>query len=145
MSRLELPAGGGVHALREPCMRARMKTVLVVEDTDDLREMFTCVLEAEGYEVLGAPNGKEALDVLGSLPRPPNLVLLDLMMPVMDGPTFIANLENSQRLGQFPVVVISAASNHRVLGAERQVRKPIEPAALVRLVRDFCGAPNATD
>src|SRR5882724_1347611 len=88
-------------------------TILVVDDDDDLREVICGVLEDAGYQAASAGNGREALDFLRSSPRP-CLVLLDLMMPVMDGLAFIAEKEADSLLANIPVVVITAAAGNRL-------------------------------
>jgi len=85
--------------------------VLVIEDDADLAEMIEVVLESEGYEVRTAVNGKEALKVLGEWR--PDVILLDLKMPVMDGWTFLARQQTDPELVQIPVIVMSAYYNLR--------------------------------
>lgn len=118
-----------------------MKTVLVVEDTEDLREMFLDMLQHEGYRAVGAENGRVALEVLKSMRDEPCLVLLDMMMPVMDGREFIAALSDGHRLAALPIVVVSAVGGAGIPGAREVVKKPISHDVLRRLVSDFCGKP----
>jgi CheY-like chemotaxis protein len=119
-----------------------MKTVLVVEDTEDLRDLFIEVIRHAGYRVLGAENGAEALEILGSEVTDPCLVLLDMMMPVMDGPMFLNALQQSHRVASLPIVALSAAVTDKdVQGARRFVRKPVSPDVLIALVREYCGSP----
>ena len=118
-----------------------MKTVLIVEDTEDLRELFMEVLRQDGYRVLGAENGREALDVLSAEGSEPCLVLLDMMMPVMDGKTFIESLHAAHRAATLPVVVVSATVGDKgVPGTSGFVKKPVAPDVLIALVRAYCGA-----
>lgn len=121
-----------------------MKTVLVVEDNDDLRELFMEILEEAGYRVLGAEHGERALGVLAAVTEPPALVLLDLMMPVMDGRTFLERLGADARWANLPIVVVSAASDREkaLSGARRVVKKPISPESLRSIAAEFCGSPN---
>jgi CheY-like chemotaxis protein len=121
------------------------KTLLVVEDDDDIRDSLVLALEAEGYTgVVGASNGKEALELLGTVPRP-CLVLLDLMMPVMNGWEFLHSMRNNDILAVIPVVIVSAFSeqikNENVQGV---VKKPFELEALLRIVRSFCGGSDSS-
>ncbi len=116
-----------------------MKTVLVVEDTDDLREMFIEMLEGEGYEAIGAINGQDALDRLRSMEHQPCLVLLDMMMPVMDGKAFLAAISETHRLAALPIVVVSAVAREDDVGGHRFVRKPVSQEVLSALVKDYCG------
>ena len=119
-----------------------MKTVLVVEDTEDLRELFMEVLRRAGYQVLGAENGQVALDILDAALEPPSLVLLDLMMPVMDGATFMRILHEADRAPAPPVIVVSATIGARgVPGAASLLKKPVASGVLLDVVRDCCGPP----
>jgi CheY-like chemotaxis protein len=119
-----------------PPVRTHGRPVVIVEDDDDIREAFADVLVNEGYQVLTATNGREALSVLDGLHGAPCLVLLDLMMPVMNGWQFLHELEETHRLGRVPVVVISAAPAHTE-GAARVIPKPVDVDALLAAVRDF--------
>lgn len=85
-----------------------MAPVMVIEDDLDIREALVDLLEASGYEVASAPNGAEALKYLRALDILPCLILLDLMMPVMDGIAFREAQLQDSRLAQIPVVVLSA-------------------------------------
>lgn len=116
-----------------------MKTVLVVDDNADIRELAAAVLRADGYDVREAVNGQDALDLLADLREEPCLVLLDLMMPVMDGRTFLDRLGEQHRAAPIPVVVVSAAVTGSVAGAKRVARKPVSPDVLRMIVRDLCG------
>jgi PAS domain S-box-containing protein len=102
-------------------------TVLVVDDDVYTRELIQFGLEGEGYRVLTAPEGQAALDILGG--ESINLVLLDLVMPVMDGVTFARNYKR-QRPPLVPVVVVSAAQDAarraRDLGAAGHLDKPFD-------------------
>jgi len=119
-----------------------MKTVLVVEDTEDLRDLFVEVLRREGYRALAAENGQAALDILRSGADEPCLVLLDMMMPVMDGKMFLKHVRTLQRAATLSIVVLSAAMNARdVRGAAACVKKPVAPDVLLALVREHCGPP----
>jgi len=120
-----------------------MKTVLVVEDTDDLRELFVEALEQEGYSAIGAENGEKALELLQGLRHEPCLVLLDMMMPVMDGAAFLRALHETHRLAALPIVLVSAVSLKpgEVEGVRGTVKKPVEMGVLRDLVKDFCGPP----
>src|SRR5437762_11749160 len=94
-------------------------TVLAVEDDFDLRDALVPILEYEGHRVVSAANGQEALERLQTMP-PPSLILLDLMMPVMDGEEFRARQLRDPTLASIPVVVVSAhaRSEERRVGKE---------------------------
>jgi CheY-like chemotaxis protein len=83
-------------------------SILVVDDEDDIRETVGEVLHAEGYETVGAPNGQEAKKLLERARKMPRLILLDLMMPVMDGWDFLMWLEGNPRTSEIPVAIMSA-------------------------------------
>src|SRR6185436_16404183 len=86
--------------------------VLVVDDDADIRETIAGVLEDEGYGVAGAKNGQEALTWLRAPGSPrPQLILLELMMPVMSGPEFRAAQEADPSLHAIPVVIVSASQD----------------------------------
>src|SRR5438874_12818796 len=82
--------------------------ILVVEDDDDIREAVVEVLRADGYETQSATNGQEALRALEDADERPELILLDLMMPVMDGWDFLFWLDERDDLRGTPVAIMSA-------------------------------------
>lgn len=116
--------------------------VMVVDDDEDLRETLTEVLHDNAYQVVGAANGKEALDFLQGTARRPCVILLDLMMPIMDGKTFRVELMKEPRLSDIPVVVLSAHANLDEVLADIEVqaklRKPVEIEPLLALVDRHC-------
>jgi CheY-like chemotaxis protein len=84
------------------------KLVLVVEDDREIREAIAAILRREGYPVLCAANGEAALEILRLSPREAGLILLDLMMPIMDGWEFRRRQQNDPILRAIPVVILSA-------------------------------------
>jgi CheY-like chemotaxis protein len=114
--------------------------ILLVEDDEDIRDLYGLVLRRDGYTVHEAENGEQALEHLETHDDAPCLVLLDLMMPVMSGPEFLRIIQDSDRIAMPPVIVLSAAGKlSDVPGAKRFMRKPVEPEVLLRVVREFCG------
>src|SRR4029078_11962162 len=110
-----------------PRMRSsdsRCSTVLVVDDEDDIRETIRTILEDEGYEAYGASNGSEALNLLHDIPRP-CVILLDLMMPVMDGWKLLEVLKEDDPLATIPVPVVSAARYQGTIKPARFIKKPV--------------------
>ncbi len=109
--------------------------ILVVDDDEALRETVKELLEMEGFEVSVAKNGREALESIAKLGRP-CLVLLDLMMPVMDGPTFLEALarEPHSAVGRLPIVVFSALAEAAMLAARYHCDVLPKPVALDRLI-----------
>src|SRR5258706_14472013 len=83
------------------------KTILLIEDDPDIREELADVLDARGYHVLVAANGKAGLDLLATM-ESPCLILLDLMMPVMHGWEFLEAKAKTAALSEIPVVILSA-------------------------------------
>jgi CheY-like chemotaxis protein len=116
--------------------------VLVVDDDADVRETLTEVLEEHGHQVFCAVNGFDALEQLRRSPHPPCVILLDLMMPVMDGRAFRVEQLKDPALSPIPVVVISAFLDATEATLEMQpaayLKKPVSLKALVTLVRSFC-------
>jgi len=82
--------------------------VLIVEDDPDIRESLQNFLEAHGYRVRAASQGKEALEQMGRLPRPA-MVVLDMSLPVMDGHRLLTTRKGDDALRSIPVVILSAA------------------------------------
>ena len=114
--------------------------ILVVDDDEDIRLTLQQILEEEGYPSLIAANGAEALDIIRSERRQPRLVLLDLMMPVMDGARFQAKMAEDPQLAAVPVVVISAgATPHRQAGvhAAGYLSKPVDLRTLMGTIRSL--------
>lgn len=116
--------------------------ILIVEDDFDIRDTLSEILSAEGYRVSTAANGREALDQLGA-PELPCVILLDLMMPVMNGWQFRAEQEKDPRLSSIPVIVISADAGvfqkADALRAAAILRKPVQLDDLLEKVRGFGG------
>jgi CheY-like chemotaxis protein len=112
--------------------------VLVVDDDPDIRDTIAEVLSDEGYPVELACNGREALDLLGTDRAEPDLILLDLMMPELDGWGFMAEVQKVPRLAAIPVIVFSAHSVSPeavgALGARGFLRKPLRLHQLLELV-----------
>jgi len=121
--------------------------ILIVDDHDDVREALVAVLEAEGYATAAAVNGAEALEYLHSVPVRPCLILLDLMMPVMDGSEFRERQLAERELATIPVIIVSAYGQRtqgRALGAVAYVPKPIDVERLMNVVRLHCGPMTST-
>lgn len=110
--------------------------VLLVEDDDDIRGDLGALLEEEGFDVLTAAHGGEALSVLRGGARP-DVILLDLMMPTMDGWTFRAEQLADASLSAIPVLLLTAAAadETRTLGAQGCIQKPIRLEHLFSEVR----------
>jgi CheY-like chemotaxis protein len=120
-----------------------VKWILVVDDDPDVREVLQQFLTLEGYEVSTATNGREALERLhtGQLP---GLILLDLMMPEMDGFAFRAKQRSDPTLAPIPVVIITAVHDAKrsaaKLGVSEWMVKPVEFDELVDMASRYCAA-----
>jgi CheY-like chemotaxis protein len=113
--------------------------ILVVDDDADIREVLSEVLTEAGHAVVTASNGLEGLEVLRR-GRTPCLVLLDLMMPVMDGYVFIETQRRDPSLASIPVAVITAGRQieHERLGNAELLPKPIRLPHLLSLIEKYC-------
>ena len=122
-------------------MAAVRRPVLVVEDDADQRTLLTELLEVEGYRVLVAENGASAIDLLHRTPEV-GLILLDLMMPVMDGYQFRSQQVQDPAIAAIPVILLTADGNAVYkaghLGAVEAMRKPLEFDRLLALVARYC-------
>jgi two-component system OmpR family response regulator len=108
--------------------------ILVVDDSDDGREMLCSLLHNEGFTTVEAVNGQEALDILNSEEGPPALIVLDLQMPVMSGWELLTILRSSRRFASIPVFIASGQCE-----AEQLMKKPVvaffrRPLDLVRFL-----------
>jgi CheY-like chemotaxis protein len=115
-------------------------TILVVDDDREIREILSDVLVQDGFAVATAKNGVEALAYLRASP-PPALVLLDLSMPIMDGPTFCEEQQKDARLAPIPVYAFSAAGNIaekvRTMKVDGYLRKPPDLGELLAVARRY--------
>ncbi len=114
------------------------KTILVVDDEKDIVEMLSYNLRKEGYKVLVAHNGREALE---RAKEKPDLILLDVMMPEMDGLEVIRELKRGTKAGSIPILFLTARSSETdeivglELGADDYIVKPISIGKLIARVR----------
>jgi DNA-binding response OmpR family regulator len=120
--------------------------VLVVEDEEDLATLVELNLELSGYQVTTASNGRAALDRIGA--DLPDIVLLDVMMPVIDGWQVLRELKADSRTEDIPVIMLTALSEERDLirghlqGAVRYVTKPFEMRALIDTIEQALQPPD---
>jgi CheY-like chemotaxis protein len=114
-------------------------TVLVVEDEEDLREMMREALELNGYAVITADEGHRALAQLSRIEHL-CLVLIDLLMPGMNGWELLQELRARPEFDQLPVVVYSSVSERAPKGATRVLQKPLSFGELLSTVREYCAA-----
>ncbi|MBX3065525.1 MAG: response regulator [Anaerolineae bacterium] len=115
-------------------------TILVVEDDISLRQGICDILEIKGYSVLTAGTGREGLDVMLGNGAPPDLIVSDIMMPVMDGYQFFSEVRKEPRWMKIPFIFLTAKGEKadiragKMLGAEDYIVKPFEPEDLVVVV-----------
>lgn len=119
------------------------KTVLLAEDEDDLREMYGMALRAKGFEVLEAVNGIEALQWLEKQYTQIDFILLDIVMPDMDGFETLRNIKKDERFSKIPVLISTNLDNDedraQALGAGAKdyfVKSQHTPTELVAKVND---------
>jgi DNA-binding response OmpR family regulator len=121
----------------------RQKKILTVDDDEDIRNSLCDVLELEGFETVWAKNGRVALEYLKAVPdnELPDLVLLDYMMPIMNGQEFFRAKNSIPRLRHIPVVMMTANGN-LVNVMERvdtggYLSKPMDLETIVRMIKHF--------
>lgn len=123
--------------------------VLVVDDDEDIRDTVVEILEDSGYQACGAENGRAALDLLHGSEDPPKLILLDLMMPVMNGFAFREQQLDDPRLRDIPVIVMTAfhdvAQRAPELHGAELVRKPVQLERLLATISELSGPPSRAD
>ena len=121
------------------------RSILLIEDEVDIRTILKDALEWEGYRVYTASNGKEGMEILLEMPTP-CLILLDLMMPVMNGWEFADALETYRAYADIPIVTLSAFSDpEKRIRASGSIKKPVDLDVLFALVRKHCGSGDSHD
>jgi len=128
------------------------RLVLVVDDSDTIRELICLNLEFEGYDVEQASDAQVCLDRLESVSttgaRRPDILLLDVVMPGLDGFKLTTRLKGDPATADIPILIVSASAQQRDFELARQARadgyltKPFDPATLVDLVRELAGPPD---
>ncbi len=116
------------------------RPVLIVEDDADLREMMAQLLTLEGFHAATVANGQEALEYLQDHRTKPDVILLDLMMPVMDGWEFRRKQQADPAVADVPVIALSALDLARTaeVPADAFLKKPLDFDRLLQLVRSYC-------
>lgn len=124
-------------------MTDALARVLVVDDDEVIRQLVTVNLELEGFEVETAVDGQDCLDKVGDVA--PDVVTIDVMMPVMDGWTAAGHLRNNPATSHIKVMFLTARAQAddvqrgRDIGVHAYLTKPFDPSELVRTVRDLAG------
>lgn len=141
----------GVHADQRPAVRERATAsasdrdaakrclVAIVEDDSEFRNMLRELLEEEQYRVVAVANGAEALEQLRGETLP-NVILLDVSMPVMDGFDFLRFRNEDPQLATVPVVLVTNAKPHErpTIGVSDVVRKPIDIDEILFAIKRYC-------
>lgn len=124
-------------------MKKHLPPILVIEDDDDIRSTVVDMLAFEGYRAIGASHGIEALELLQATEPKPALILLDLMMPLMNGVEFRRHQLTDPALAHIPVVLLTADANPdsrcTELGARGCLKKPLRIGALLETAQRFTG------
>jgi CheY-like chemotaxis protein len=123
--------------------------VLIVDDDTDIRETLEEVLADNDFPAVGAENGAIALERLRADVEPPCLILLDMMMPVMDGRTFRLAQQDDPALSNIPVVLLTAHASGERVARELQVagflRKPVDLRTLLDVIGQYCARERSPD
>lgn len=121
----------------------RSLTALIVDDDPDFRSALGEILHGEGYRVMEASDGNEALTVLKSVT--PDVILIDLIMPEMDGWSLFARIEQRHELESVPVVFLSGVPNLAPGGGSLVLKKPLDLPALMKLLDALRLEPSSSE
>lgn len=120
-------------------MKEKCGNVLVIDDDPAIRQTMQDVLGIHGYKVVTASDGQEGIEVLSSMKEPPCIILLDLMMPGVNGWGFLDFQRSSPEFSSVPVVICSAyEASARSIGTSPVLIKPVKLDALVNAIKAFC-------
>jgi CheY-like chemotaxis protein len=120
----------------------RKNLILVVDDDEDIRSSVCDVLTIYNYDILLAENGKVALEVLSKTDSLPGLIILDLMMPVMDGKAFLDHiaLNHQDSFAKIPIIIFTAKSSYpaedTIPLSVKKIRKPFDLKDLLKMIED---------
>ena len=118
-----------------------MKKILVVDDKPEVVELVTATLEGEGYQIICAFDGREALEKIGK--EKPDLVLLDVIMPKMTGLEVLSKVKKDPQSKDIPIIMLTARGQEidkdkgRRLGAQDYIVKPFSPSHLLRKIEEI--------
>jgi CheY-like chemotaxis protein len=115
------------------------RTILVVDDDEDFRELLVDALRETGHDAVGRANALDALEYVGEHGIP-MLVIMDLTMPIMDGRQFLSERRKWAVMRDVPLIVLTGAAYPDVsgLGASEVVQKPVDPESFLALVDKYC-------
>jgi CheY-like chemotaxis protein len=138
MTETRAPFRGDAEAEAARRLREAPKcTVLVIDDDEAIRTTMAEILELLGYQVSVAADGQEAVEML-AVGLEPRAIVLDMMMPRMDGWTFLSRIRSDPRFSELPVVVASAVVGECPIGADSWLQKPFDLTDLDREVARLC-------
>lgn len=123
---------------RKVRVNSRARKVLIVDDESSMRFLLRIILEGAGYEVLEAKHGAAALERVKE--SRPNLVVTDLMMPVMNGRELVGRLRADPETAGIPILLLSANPNAVVVAVDAVVGKPFDSEAVVEAARSLAGS-----
>jgi CheY-like chemotaxis protein len=127
----------GAHTLSVPIpQRSASREVLIVDDDFSTREVLTELLQDHGYSVIAVADGREALNYLRDA-SPIGIIILDLMMPVMDGWEFLEHQAHDSALLEIPVIVTTATPPQHPLRAKAVLPKPLQFESLLEMIERF--------
>jgi CheY-like chemotaxis protein len=124
---------------KDPDISSKEKHILIVDDDDSAREALSELLTVSGYTVACAANGQAALNEASM--RLPQLILLDLVMPVMNGHAFLDLARQNSQFKHIPVIIITAHPSQVESGATAVLVKPTRPERLMSMIRRVLGNP----
>lgn len=126
-------------------MDTKRKRILFIEDEKDMMEMLTFRLEAAGFEVIQAYDGQEGLDK--AYAQNPDLILLDLMLPKVEGYKVCQQLKSDEKYKRIPIAILTARASEKEkklgyeCGAEAYIAKPFEPEELMDKIKELLKGP----
>jgi len=136
--------------MTEQAAGARQRTILCIEDEPEMIDLIRIILERKGYNVVGAIGGQEGLETLAT--QTPDLILLDLMMPDVDGWEVFRQVRANPRLQSAPVIVVTAKAQSidKVLGlhiakVNDYITKPFGPHELIAAVERVLGVKSSSE
>ncbi len=136
--QLDHSTTASVRGTRDDDIELRRVSVLIVDDDPEARDMLAALIEKAGYSVAQACNGEEALALLQVVR--PELIFLDVVMPIMDGRQFREEMRHHKELLAIPTVVMTGVDDEPLLDLAviATLRKPVRARDLLRLVTEHC-------
>lgn len=129
-------SGDTISIVNDRAVIEKTKRILIVDDEIDITTIYSMLFELHGFQVLTAANGRQALDLIGT--DPPDLVLSDCMMPVMDGIELTRILRSDPKTAALPIILTSALPDPQRLGNSGHalfIQKPADFSALLKAVK----------